>query len=336
MTNKTILVTGAAGFIGYSLINYLYEHNFDYTIIGIDNLNDYYDVNLKLDRIKILKKYSNFTFLKMDISNKQDLDGLFKKFNFDIVINLAAQAGVRYSILNPDAYIQSNVIGFYNILECVRHASSVKHLIYASSSSIYGNNQKVPYSEKDKTSKPVSLYAASKLTNEQFAYAYCKLYGIPCTGLRFFTVYGPYGRPDMAYFSFTNKMLNNEQITLFNNGDMYRDFTYIDDVCITISKIICSNVKLNEDNLPYQVYNVGNNHPENLKDFYNIIGECLLNHQMILKIPEPTYLPMQPGDVYQTYADTEKLENDFEFCPKTSLKDGIEKFIVWYKQYYLK
>ena len=335
MKNKTILITGAAGFIGFSLVDYLFKNGVIYNVVGIDNLNDYYDVNLKKARLEVLKKYSNFHFLKLDISNKEEMINLFNKYNFDVVINLAAQAGVRYSITNPDAYIQSNVIGFFNILECVRH-HNVKHLIYASSSSVYGGNKKVPYSEEDKVTKPVSLYAASKLSNELFAYSYCKLYKIPMTGLRFFTVYGPYGRPDMAYFSFTNKLRKKEPVTLFNYGDMYRDFTYIDDICVTISKIIESDVKLNDDKLPHQIYNIGNHNPVSLKEFYDTLCECLIDQGIIDEKIGPKYAEMQKGDVYQTYADTTKLRKDFDFNPSTSLKDGLTKYARWYKDYYLK
>lgn len=335
MQVSRILVTGSAGFIGYSLINYLCSKNQDIDIIGIDNLNDYYDVDLKYARLDSLKKYQNFKFIKLDLCDKDRLFELFKTYNFDVVINLAAQAGVRYSITNPKAYIESNIIGFYNVLECVRY-SNVKHLIFASSSSVYGENSKVPYSEEDKTARPVSLYAASKLSNEVLAYSYAKLYNIPITGLRFFTVYGPFGRPDMAYFSFTNKLVNNEQITLFNHGDMYRDFTYVEDVCIAIEKMIYNPVKVNDTGVNYQIYNIGNNHPVALKEFYNTLLECLISNGIIKDKVEPSYKEMQPGDVYQTYADVDKLKKDFNVSPKTSLKDGLDIFVKWYKDYYKK
>lgn len=329
-----ILITGSAGFIGYHLVyNLVCEKQVE--IIGIDNMNSYYDVNLKLTRLSELKKYKNFIFECGDTSDKSFVDKLFNKYKFDIVINLAAQAGVRYSITNPEAYIQSNIVGFFNILEACRH-HPVKHLVYASSSSVYGTNKKVPYSTNDKVDNPVSLYAATKKSNELMAHAYSKLYGIPCTGLRFFTVYGPMGRPDMAYFSFTNKLVKGEKIQIFNYGDMYRDFTYIDDIVEGIVKIMNKIPEPNEEGVKYKVYNIGNNKPETLKYFVDTLESCLLEEGVILKPAEKEYLPMQPGDVYQTYADTDDLMKDFGWKPTTSLKDGLSRFVKWYKEYYFK
>ena len=338
---KTILITGGAGFIGSFLSKKLLNTYEDYKIIAIDNLNDYYDVNLKLTRLDELNKYHNFEFIKGDIADKSFIDELFKKYNFDIVINLAAQAGVRYSITNPDSYIQSNIIGFYNLLEACRHSydnnnKGVNHFVYASSSSVYGTNKKVPYSTQDKVDNPVSLYAASKKSNELMAHAYSKLYGIPCTGLRFFTVYGPMGRPDMAYFGFTNKMVKGEKIQVFNNGDMYRDFTYIDDIVDGVIKIMHKIPEKTEDDARCKVYNIGNNKPESLMYFINTLEECLIKEGIINKPCEKEFLPMQPGDVYQTYADVDDLIKDFNFKPSTSLKDGLSRFAKWYKEYFKK
>ncbi len=325
-----ILVTGAAGFIGYHLSKRLLEMN--QTVIGIDNLNDYYDVNLKLARLNLLKPFNKFTFHKMDLVDKEALHSLFAESKFDIVVNLAAQAGVRYSITNPDAYINSNVIGFFNVLEACRHYP-VKHLVYASSSSVYGSNKKIPYSTKDKTDNPVSLYAATKKSNELMAYAYSKLYDIPTTGLRFFTVYGPMGRPDMAYFDFTNKMIKGEKIRIFNYGNMKRDFTYIDDIVTGVVNVMSKVPDKNEDNVPYMLYNIGNNKPENLMYFVSALEKCLINEGLIDKPAEKELLPMQPGDVYQTYADVDDLIQDFGFKPETILEEGLTRFVRWYKEY---
>ena len=327
-----ILITGAAGFIGYFLSSRLLE-NKDIEIVGIDNLNAYYDQNLKFDRLNKLSKFENFIFKKGDLSDIEFIDGLFNEYNFDMVINLAAQAGVRYSITNPGAYIQSNIIGFFNILEACRN-HPIKHLVYASSSSVYGTNKKVPYSTDDKVDNPVSLYAATKKSNELMAHAYSKLYGIPCTGLRFFTVYGPMGRPDMAYFGFTNRLVKGEKIQIFNYGDMYRDFTYIDDIVEGIIRIMNKIPEANEEGVKYKVYNIGNNKPETLKYFVDTLEKCLLKEGVTDKPAEKEYLPMQPGDVYQTYADTDDLLKDFNWKPTTSLEDGLRKFVKWYKEYY--
>jgi len=325
-----ILVTGAAGFIGYFLSKRLLDMNC--TVLGIDNLNDYYDVNLKLARLDLLKSYNKFTFHKMDIADKDALNNLFAESKFDIVVNLAAQAGVRYSITNPEAYINSNIIGFFNVLEACRHYP-VKHLVYASSSSVYGSNKKIPYSTEDKTDNPVSLYAATKKSNEVMAYAYSKLYDIPTTGLRFFTVYGPIGRPDMAYFDFTNKMIKGEKIQIFNYGDMKRDFTYIDDIVTGVVNVMNKVPVRNEDNVAYKLYNIGNNKPESLMYFVETLERCLTNEGLIDKPVEKELLPMQPGDVYQTYADMNDLIQNFGFKPDTTLEQGLTQFIKWYKKY---
>jgi len=341
-----ILVTGAAGFIGSNLSKALLERGD--IIVGIDNLNDYYDVKLKYHRLEELNKYNNFTFIQMDIKNKDEIDALFNKYEFDVVVNLAAQAGVRYSIINPQAYIDSNIIGFYNILEACRHSydnnkKGVQHLVYASSSSVYGTNKKVPYSTDDKVDNPVSLYAATKKSNELMAHSYSKLYNIPCTGLRFFTVYGPAGRPDMAYFGFTNKLIKGETIEIFNYGNCKRDFTYIDDIVEGIVRVIDKTPQKNigEDGLPippYKVYNIGNNNPENLLDFVNILQEELIRAKVLPNDYDfeshKKLVPMQPGDVPITYADISELEKDFDFKPSTSLRDGLRKFAVWYKKFY--
>lgn len=339
LNNKTILVTGASGFIGSNLCKSLFEQFVNITIVGIDNMNDYYDVSLKEYRLKQLQKYQNYIFIKGDISDKKLVDDIFKKYSFSVVVNLAAQAGVRYSITNPDAYIQSNVIGFFNILEACRHSydndkTGVEHLIYASSSSVYGSNKKVPYSTDDKVDNPVSLYAATKKSNELFAHAYSKLYGIPSTGLRFFTVYGPAGRPDMAYFKFTNKIVKGEPIQIYNNGDMKRDFTYIDDIVKGITSVMQKTPDMTEEGVPYKVYNIGNSQPEDLLTFVNTLEECLINEGIITSNVKKEFLPMQPGDVYQTFADTKDLENDFGFKPKTTIKDGLTVFAKWYKEMY--
>ena len=335
-----VLVTGAAGFIGAFLCKKLLETT-NNQIIGVDNLNDYYDVSLKEARLKMLEN-KNFIFIKGDISDKTFIDNLFKENKFDIVVNLAAQAGVRYSIDHPDIYIQSNIIGFYNILEACRY-NPVKHLVYASSSSVYGTNEKVPYSVEDKVDNPVSLYAATKKSDELLAHAYSKLYNIPTTGLRFFTVYGPMGRPDMAYFSFTNKLIKGETIEIFNYGNCKRDFTYIDDIVEGIIRVMnkAPEKKDGEDGLPippYKLYNIGNNHPENLLDFVNILAEELINAGVLPKdfnIKEHMKLvPMQKGDVPITYADTSALEKDFGYKPSTSLREGLGQFAEWHYLYY--
>ena len=336
-----ILVTGAAGFIGSFLCKRLLE-TADNEVTGLDNLNDYYDVSLKEARLSMLESYDKFMFIKGDISDKAFIDKLFDEYEFDIVINLAAQAGVRYSIDHPDIYIQSNIIGFYNILEASRH-HTVKHLVYASSSSVYGGNTKVPFSTDDKVDNPVSLYAATKKSDELLAYAYSKLYNIPATGLRFFTVYGPMGRPDMAYFSFTNKLIKGETIEIFNYGNCKRDFTYIDDIVEGIVRVMARapEKKDGEDGLPippYKIYNIGNNHPENLLDFVQILSEELVRAGVLPKDYDfeahKKLVPMQKGDVPITYADTSDLEKDFGYKPSTSLKEGLRSFAEWYKDYY--
>ena len=340
---KRILVTGAAGFIGYYLCKRLLNDFNDCYVIGLDNMNDYYDVSLKEYRLNDLEKCENFKFVKGDLADKSLIDNLFAENKFDIVVNLAAQAGVRYSIDHPDVYIESNLIGFYNILEACRH-NPVEHLVYASSSSVYGSNKKVPYSTDDKVDNPVSLYAATKKSNELLAHAYSKLYNIPTTGLRFFTVYGPAGRPDMAYFGFTNKLINGETIKIFNYGNCKRDFTYVDDIVEGIIRVMQGPPEKNtgEDGLPlppYAVYNIGNSNPENLLDFVNILQEELIRAGVL---PEDydfeahkELVPMQAGDVPITYADTTPLERDFGFRPSTSLRDGLRKFAEWYKEFYI-
>jgi UDP-glucuronate 4-epimerase len=328
---KTILITGAAGFVGSNLAKALVSDN---KIIGFDNVNDYYDVRLKEYRLSQLESSPNFTFIKGELSDKQAVDSIFEQYKPDIVVNLAAQAGVRYSIDNPQAYIDSNLIGFFNILEACRN-NPVEHLVYASSSSVYGSNKKVPYSTDDKVDNPVSLYAATKKSNELMAHAYSKLYDIPATGLRFFTVYGPAGRPDMAYFKFTNKLVKGEKIQIYNFGDMYRDFTYIDDIVTGVINVMNKAPKANEDGVKYKVYNIGNNSPESLMDFVNILEEKLMKYGIIDTEAEKELLPMQPGDVYQTYADVSELEKDFEFKPSTSLAEGLDRFAKWYKEYYI-
>ena len=338
-----ILVTGAAGFIGAFLCKRLLETAND-VIIGVDNLNDYYDVSLKEERLKMLSSFNKFKFIKGDLADKPFIDNLFNEYKFDIVINLAAQAGVRYSIDHPDVYIQSNIIGFYNILEACRY-NPVKHLVYASSSSVYGGNVKVPFSTDDKVDNPVSLYAATKKSNELLAHAYSKLYNIPTTGLRFFTVYGPMGRPDMAYFSFTNKLIKGETIEIFNYGNCKRDFTYVDDIVEGIIKVMnkAPIKKDGEDGLPippYKVYNIGNNNPENLLDFVQILSEELVNVGVLPKDYDfeshKKLVPMQKGDVPITYADTSDLERDFGYKPSTCLREGLRRFAEWYYNYYIK
>lgn len=335
--NRTVLITGAAGFIGANLALSILNQDKNTVVIGIDNMNDYYDVSLKEFRLEKLRQMNRFVFLRGDISDKGFLEGVFEEYRPDIVVNLAAQAGVRYSITNPDSYIQSNIIGFYNILECCRHSydgglPGVKHLVYASSSSVYGANKKVPYSTEDKVDNPVSLYAATKKSNELMAHAYSKLYGIPSTGLRFFTVYGPAGRPDMAYFGFTNKMVKGEKIQIFNYGDMYRDFTYIDDIVAGVKKVMEKAPEPDEDGVRYKIYNIGNQKPENLLHFVEILENCLMKAGVIDRPAEKEFLPMQPGDVYQTYADVEELKRDFGFQPCTPLETGLTRFAEWYAE----
>lgn len=323
--SKTYLVTGAAGFIGFHLAKQLLE--LGARVIGFDNLNDYYEISLKEARLAILDKFDSFIFVKGDLADKNAVYEVFDKYHPNVVVNLAAQAGVRYSIDNPDAYIQSNLIGFYHILEACRNYP-VEHLVYASSSSVYGGNTKVPFSVEDKVDCPVSLYAATKKSNELMAYSYSKLYRIPATGLRFFTVYGPYGRPDMACYKFAKKIMKGETIQIYNNGDMYRDFTYIDDIITGVMNILCNAPKEDEHGASYKVYNIGNNNPEKLMDFITVLEECLGMEA------KKEYLPMQPGDVYRTYADVTELIKDFDFKPDTSMKDGMKKFVQWFKEYY--
>ena len=343
MNKKTILVTGAAGFIGFYLTARLLKET-DATVVGLDNLNDYYDTSLKDYRLSKLTPEKNFTFIKGDLADRNLINDLFDKYHFDIVVNLAAQAGVRYSITNPDAYINSNIIGFYNILEACRH-HPVEHLVYASSSSVYGGNKKIPFSTEDKVDNPVSLYAATKKSNELLAHAYSKLYNIPTTGLRFFTVYGPAGRPDMAYFGFTNKLIKGETIEIFNYGNCKRDFTYVDDIVEGIIRVMkrAPEKAVGEDGLPlppYKIYNIGNNNPENLLDFVQILSEELVRAHVL---PEDfdfeahkKLVPMQAGDVPVTYADVSDLERDFGYKPKTTLREGLRKFAEWYYGFYSK
>ena len=338
---KIILVTGAAGFIGSNLVKMIYRRYENPTVVAIDNMNDYYDVRLKEERLKQLQELPNFTFIKGNIADKALIDQIFQQWKPQIVVNLAAQAGVRYSITNPDAYIESNLIGFYNILEACRH-NPVEHLVYASSSSVYGSNKKIPYSIDDKVDNPVSLYAATKKSNELMAHAYSKLYNIPSTGLRFFTVYGPAGRPDMAYFSFTNKLVKGDKIQIFNYGNCKRDFTYVDDIVEGVYRVMMKapKRKVGEDGLPippYKVYNIGNNSPENLLDFVNILQEELIRAGVLPSNYDfdahKELVPMQPGDVPVTYADISALEADFGFKPSTSLREGLRKFAIWYSEY---
>lgn len=348
LNGKVVLITGAAGFIGANLSKRICQDYPDTQVIGIDNLNDYYDVSLKEYRLDNLKQYTNFNLIKGNIAEKDLVNSLFTEYKPSIVVNLAAQAGVRYSIQNPDAYIESNIIGFYNIIEACRHSydsgmTGVEHLVYASSSSIYGTNKKVPYTTEDKVDNPVSLYAATKKSNELIAHAYSKLYDIPATGLRFFTVYGPAGRPDMAYFKFTNKLLAGEKIQIFNYGNCQRDFTYIDDIVEGVVRVMgkAPDRVTGEDGLPippYKVYNIGNSHPEQLLEFVDILQEELIRAGVL---PEDydfeahkELIAMQPGDVSVTYADTSALEIDFNFKPNTNLRDGLRKFADWYALFY--
>lgn len=349
LKGKTVLVTGAAGFIGSNLVIELFKTIEDIKIVGIDNMNDYYDVAIKEWRLQQIEKMNGqWTFIKGDISDKAMIDQVFSEYKPAVVVNLAAQAGVRYSITNPDAYIQSNLIGFYNILEACRHSydngeTGVEHLVYASSSSVYGTNKKVPYSTDDKVDNPVSLYAATKKSNELMAHSYCKLYNIPATGLRFFTVYGPAGRPDMAYFGFTNKLLKGQTIQIFNYGNCKRDFTYVDDIVEGVKRVMqgAPEKKNGEDGLPippYAVYNIGNQNPENLLDFVDILQQELIRAGVLPADYDfeshKELVAMQPGDVPVTYADTSALERDYGFKPSTSLRDGLRRFAEWYKEFY--
>lgn len=343
-----VLVTGAAGFIGSNLVKAIYKKYDNPVVVGVDNMNDYYDVRLKEERLAQLEQYPDFTLVRGNIADKELIDNIFAEYKPQVVVNLAAQAGVRYSITNPGAYIEANLIGFYNILEACRHSYSqyeggVEHLVYASSSSVYGSNKKVPYSTDDKVDNPVSLYAATKKSNELMAHAYSKLYNIPSTGLRFFTVYGPAGRPDMAYFGFTNKLVKGEKIQIFNFGNCKRDFTYVDDIVEGVIRVMqkAPAKQVGEDGLPvppYAVYNIGNNQPENLLDFVTILQEELLAAGVLPADYDfeahKELVPMQPGDVPVTYADTSALERDFGFKPSTSLRDGLRAFARWYKEYY--
>ena len=342
---KTILVTGSAGFIGSNLVKELLKTNETINIIGFDSVNDYYDVSIKEYRLAEINKLAEskpnckYMFIKGNLADKALIEKIFTENKIDIVVNLAAQAGVRYSITNPDAYIESNIIGFYNVLEACRN-HPVEHLVYASSSSVYGGNKKVPFSTDDKVDNPVSLYAATKKSDELMAHAYSKLYNIPSTGLRFFTVYGPAGRPDMAYFGFTNKLVNNETIKIFNYGNCKRDFTYVDDIVEGVKRVMMSPPD-GEDGLPippYKIYNIGNNNPENLLDFVQILSEELIRAGVLPQDYDfdahKELVPMQPGDVPVTYADTSALEADFDFKPSTSLREGLRKFAEWYKEFY--
>ena len=344
LEDKSILITGAAGFIGSNLCIRLLKEVEGVKVIGLDNMNDYYDVNIKNYRLEQLSEVGgDWTFIKGDLSDKQTNNGIFSQYHPNVVVNLGAQAGVRYSITNPDAYIKSNMIGFYNILEACRNEEALEHLVYASSSSVYGTNKKVPYSTDDKVDNPVSLYAATKKSNELMAHAYSKLYNIPSTGLRFFTVYGPAGRPDMAYFGFTNKLVNRETIKIFNYGNCMRDFTFIDDIVEGVIRVMkgAPEKKTGEDGLPvppYAVYNIGNNAPENLLDFVTILQEELVRAGVLQEgynfEAHKELVPMQPGDVPVTYADTTPLEKDYGFKPSTPLRDGLRKFATWYKEFY--
>ena len=343
LDGKTVLVTGAAGFIGSNLVMRLFHDFRNIRVIGVDSITDYYDVNIKYERLKEIESLNrDWTFVRASIADKDVVERIFFETPISVVVNLAAQAGVRYSITNPDAYIQSNLIGFYNILEACRH-HEVEHLVYASSSSVYGSNKKVPYSTDDKVDNPVSLYAATKKSNELMAHAYSKLYNIPSTGLRFFTVYGPAGRPDMAYFGFTNKLREGKTIQIFNYGNCKRDFTYVDDIVEGVVRVMqhAPEKSVGEDGLPnppYAVYNIGNNNPENLLDFVTILQEELIRAHVLPSTYDfeahKELVPMQPGDVPVTFADTTPLERDFGFRPSTSLRDGLRSFAEWYAKYY--
>ena len=339
LNNKTILVTGSPGFIGANLVIRLLRELTGGTVVSLDNMNDYYDPKLKEYRLSLIDAVAqtspvNHIFIRGSIADKALVDSLFQTYRPSVVVNLAAQAGVRYSIDHPDVYIESNIIGFYNILEACRHSydhdRGVKHLIFASSSSVYGNQEKTPFSTTDNVDHPISLYAATKKFNELMAYTYSHLYGIPATGLRFFTVYGPYGRPDMAYFKFANLIRDGKPIKIYNNGDMLRDFTYVDDIVAGIEHMLCNPPKANTEGDKYKVYNIGNNSPVKLMDFIETLEKALG------KTAEKEYLPMQPGDVYQTYADVSELERDFDFQPKTTIAEGLKSFADWYKEFYLK
>ena len=343
MQGNVVFITGSSGFIGSNLAKRILTTEPDTNVIGLDNMNDYYDVRIKEARLAELQKFENYTFIKGNLADKALINSIFEQYHPDIVVNLGAQAGVRYSITNPDAYIESNMIGFYNILEACRHYP-VEHLVYASSSSVYGSNKKVPYSTDDKVDNPVSLYAATKKSNELMAHAYSKLYNIPSTGLRFFTVYGPAGRPDMAYFGFTNKLVNGETIKIFNYGNCKRDFTYVDDIVEGVVRVMAKapEKKNGEDGLPippYAVYNIGNSNPENLLDFVQILSEELVRAGVLPADYDfeahKELVPMQPGDVPVTFADTEPLERDFGFKPHTPLREGLRKFAEWYKEFYM-
>jgi len=358
ISNKTILVTGAAGFIGYHLCRAVLLQNRDVRVVGFDNLNDYYDVSLKEERLRLLKQAAErkeeremvkkegaensgrFFFVKGNLQDGAAVQEVFLEYQPDIVVNLAAQAGVRYSVTNPEVYMETNLMGFFYMLEACRHSydggrKGVEHFIYASSSSVYGTNKKVPYSTEDKADHPASLYAATKKADELLAYTYSRLYGIPATGLRFFTVYGPLGRPDMAYFGFTNKLVRGEKIQLFNYGDMYRDFTYIDDIIIGTLKVLERPPKKDEDGAPAKVYNIGGSRPVSLKNFVRILESCLLEKGIIKRPAEIELLPMQQGDVYQTFADITELEKDFGFSPKITLEEGLARYAQWYRSYYI-
>ena len=342
---KKILITGVAGFIGYHLAKQLLieSSNKDVLVVGIDNMNDSYDINLKKDRLKALLVLNNFRFIKDDVSNKKVILEIIVQYKIDLIVNLAARAGVRNSISDPEPYFESNIHGFCNILEACKESKGnkvcekyegVKHLIYASSSSVYGKEKRIPFKEEFQTDKPISVYAATKKCNEILAYSYSRLFDIPCTGLRFFTVYGPLGRPDMAYYEFTNRMIEGKNINLFNYGNMYRDFTYVDDVVKAIQLIIQKEPKRQSDGTRYKIYNIGNGSPKTLKDFVCILEECLEEEKILTTKCKRNYIPMQQGDVYQTYADVNELVNDFSFRPSVSLRDGLRKFVRWYKDYY--
>lgn len=324
-TGKRYLITGGAGFIGFFLSRALLEKGAE--VMGLDNLNDYYAVSLKEDRLAILREYPKYRFVKADLADKDAVFHVFQEFEPQLVVNLAAQAGVRYSIDNPDVYIQSNIVGFFHVLEACRY-HPVEHLVFASSSSVYGGNRKVPFSTEDKVDHPVSLYAATKKSNELMAYSYSRLYQIPLTGLRFFTVYGPMGRPDMAYYKFARKIMADEPIQIYNNGDMRRDFTYIDDIVKGIGNILCNPPARDENGAAYKIYNIGNNKPEKLMDYIAALEKCLGREA------KKEYLPMQPGDVYETYADVQELMDDYGFKPSTTIEDGLGKFAEWFLAYY--